>query len=134
MQAADMLRPGGLTLHSTCTFSPEENEQTIEYLLENHPEFTICEMEGYEGFSQGIPEASQSKREDLKKTVRIFPHRMEGEGHFLALLKKGEATPEGESEYGNGTPQDSRTRSRKGRSVSPENRSGCRENWRSSLL
>ncbi|OUP83041.1 SAM-dependent methyltransferase [Lachnoclostridium sp. An169] len=95
MQAADMLRPGGLMLYSTCTFSPEENEQTIEYLLENHPEFTICEMEGYEGFSEGIPEASQSKREDLKKTVRIFPHRMKGEGHFLALLKKGEATSAG---------------------------------------
>ena len=33
-QAAQMLRPGGMLLYSTCTFSPEENEQTIEYLLQ----------------------------------------------------------------------------------------------------
>ena len=88
-QAAEMLRTGGMLLYSTCTFSPEENERTIEYLLKEYPEFAICEMEGYEGFSCGMPEASETGNEELKKTVRIFPHRMEGEGHFLALLKKG---------------------------------------------
>ena len=91
MQAADMLRPGGMMLYSTCTFSPEENEQTIEYLLEQHPEFKLCEMEGYEGFSHGIVSAGTTGNEELEKTVRIFPHRMKGEGHFLALLQKGEA-------------------------------------------
>ena len=90
-QAAEMLRPGGMMLYSTCTFSPLENEQTIEYLLQQYPEFRICEMEGYEGFAQGIPEASESGDEALRRTVRIFPHRMKGEGHFLALLRKGEA-------------------------------------------
>lgn len=90
-QAAEMLRPGGMMLYSTCTFSPLENEQTIEYLLQQYPEFKICEMEGYEGFAQGIPEASESGDEALRRTVRIFPHRMKGEGHFLALLRKGEA-------------------------------------------
>lgn len=94
-QAAEMLRTGGMLLYSTCTFSPEENEQTIEYLLKEYPEFTICGMEGYEGFAQGMPEVTESKNEELKKTVRIFPHRMKGEGHFLALLKKGERTDEG---------------------------------------
>ncbi len=89
-QAAQMLRPGGMLLYSTCTFSPLENEQTIEYLLEQYPEFEICEMEGYEGFSAGMPEVTEKKDENLKKTVRIFPHRMKGEGHFIALLKKGE--------------------------------------------
>ena len=90
-QAAEMLRPGGMMLYSTCTFSPEENEQTIEYLLKQYPEFEICEMEGYEGFAEGMPEATEEKDEELKKTVRIFPHRMKGEGHFLALLRKGPA-------------------------------------------
>lgn len=92
-QAAEMLRPGGMMLYSTCTFSPEENEQTIEYLLNQYPEFEICEMEGYEGFAEGMPEATEEKDEELKKTVRIFPHRMKGEGHFLALLRKGPETP-----------------------------------------
>lgn len=89
-QAAQMLKEGGMLLYSTCTFSPEENEQTIEFLLEEFPQFAICEVDGYEGFSAGIPKASLTGNEDLKKTVRIFPHKMEGEGHFIALLKKGE--------------------------------------------
>ena len=91
-QAAEMLREGGMLLYSTCTFSPEENEQTIEYLLQEYPQFEICEMEEYEGFAQGMPEVSLTGDERLKKTVRIFPHRMKGEGHFLALLKKGAQT------------------------------------------
>ena len=88
-QAAEMLKPGGKMLYSTCTFSPEEDEQTIEYLLETHPEFDLCEMEGYEGFSSGMPETTASRDERLSRTVRIFPYRMKGEGHYLALLKKG---------------------------------------------
>ena len=88
-QAAEMLKPGGMMLYSTCTFSPEEDEQTIEYLLETHPEFDLCEMEGYEGFSSGMPETTASRDERLSRTVRIFPYRMKGEGHYLALLKKG---------------------------------------------
>ena len=87
-QAAQMLRPGGMILYSTCTFSPEENEQTIEYLLDQFPDFDVCEIDGYEGFACGMPEVTASKDKRLSRTVRIFPHRMKGEGHFLALLKK----------------------------------------------
>ena len=64
LKAADMLRPGGMLLYSTCTFSPEENEQTIEYLLQEYPEFKICEMEGYEGFADGI-QRELKNREDI---------------------------------------------------------------------
>ena len=88
-QAASMLRPGGMLLYSTCTFDPAENEQAIEYLLSQYPEFEICEMKGYEGFSRGMPQVTESQNPELEKTVRIFPHRMQGEGHFLALLRKG---------------------------------------------
>ena len=89
-QAARMLKPGGMILYSTCTFDPEENEGTIEYLLEQYPEFEIQEMLPYEGFAEGMPEVTKSKSEEFRKTVRIFPHKMHGEGHYLALLKKGE--------------------------------------------
>ena len=93
-QAAAMLKPGGMILYSTCTFDPLENEKTVEYLLETCPEFKICEMEGYEGFCEGIPKYVEDHSEEYRKTVRIFPHKMQGEGHYLALAKKGDDNTE----------------------------------------
>lgn len=94
LQAADMLRPGGLLLYSTCTFAPVEDEQTVAYLLENRPDMELAEMENYEGFSQGVPEWGNGNPE-LTKCIRIFPHKMNGEGHFLALFhKKGQSIQE----------------------------------------
>ena len=60
----------------------------VEYLLERHPEFEILSITPYDGFAHGIPELTKSKDEAYKRTVRIFPHKMKGEGHFLALLRK----------------------------------------------
>ena len=64
--AAVMLKPGGTIVYSTCTFSKEENENVIEYFLERHPDFTLEEME------------------------RFWPHKVDGEGHFVAkLVRRG---------------------------------------------
>lgn len=93
MQAAKMLRPGGQLLYSTCTFSPEENEEVIQYLLSVSPEFEIREMPGYKGFSEGRPDlVKDGGHPDLRKCIRIWPHKMSGEGHFIALLSKGKPT------------------------------------------
>ncbi len=97
-QAAAMLKPGGMILYSTCTFDPLENEKTVEYLLETCPEFKICDMEGYEGFCEGIPKYVEDHSEEYRKTVRIFPHKMQGEGHYLALVKKGDDNTERKNE------------------------------------
>lgn len=86
-QAVSMLKGGGMLLYSTCTFSPEENEQIIAWLLKEASGMKLLEMEGYEGFSKGLPNLADGNPE-LEKCVRIWPHRMEGEGHFLALLQK----------------------------------------------
>lgn len=86
LQSADMLRPGGLLLYSTCTFAPEEDEGTISYLLEQREDMELLELPAYEGFSPGVPEWGNGN-ENLRKCVRIFPHKMNGEGHFLALMK-----------------------------------------------
>lgn len=87
--AVAMLRPGGLLLYSTCTFAPAENEGSISWLLEEYPQMELLPMEWYDGFSAGRPEWGNGD-ESLKRTVRIWPHKMDGEGHFLALLKKRE--------------------------------------------
>ncbi|MCD8124058.1 MAG: RsmB/NOP family class I SAM-dependent RNA methyltransferase [Lachnospiraceae bacterium] len=77
-QAVHLLRPGGLLLYSTCTFSREENEENVERLLTAHPEMTLQPITPRPGFSEGF----------LPGTVRLWPHRVRGEGHFLALLEK----------------------------------------------
>lgn len=88
-QAARMLRPGGKMLYSTCTFDSRENEQIIEGLRTEYPEFRILDIRPYAGFCPGMPKTARPEDGDLKKTVRIFPHKMKGEGHYLALLQKG---------------------------------------------
>lgn len=95
-RAVSMLRPGGLLLYSTCTFSAEEDEQIIASLLQDCPELKLLEIPWYEGFAHGMPELADGN-EALRRCVRIFPHRMGGEGHFLALLRK---RPQAELEQG----------------------------------
>ena len=115
-QAAAMLKPGGMLLYSTCTFDALENEQTIEYLISQYPEFEVCPIESYDGFVQGMPEVTEGGNPGLAETVRIFPHRMKGEGHYLALLKK-EHSPELEE---NGNRQKCMSGQGKGRKLPEE--------------
>ena len=81
LQAASMLRPGGYLLYSTCTFSPEEDEANAEFLLENVPELSLVPLPLFEGASPGF---------GLPGVLRLFPHKINGEGHFLALFQKKE--------------------------------------------
>lgn len=87
LQAADMLRPGGLLLYSTCTFAPTEDEGVVSWLLENRPDMKLLEIPQHSGFSPGVPGWGNGM-ESLKRCVRLFPHKIDGEGHFMALLKK----------------------------------------------
>lgn len=80
LQAAQMLKPGGMMLYSTCTFSEEENEEVIAYLLSSRDDMELVTMVPYDGFTHG--------RMGLDQCVRIFPHKMSGEGHFMALIQK----------------------------------------------
>lgn len=99
VHAADMLKPNGQMLYSTCTFAPEENEGVITHLLAERPEMEIIPMDDYEGFSPGILSFDgQAFHEDCKLCRRIWPHRMAGEGHFLALLHKKESMESGAGE------------------------------------
>ena len=86
--ALKMLKPGGMLLYSTCTFSPEENEAAVMHMMKICPELEIVPVNRYLGFGEGMPHTVDGP-EDLKECVRIWPHKMQGEGHFLVLLKKG---------------------------------------------
>lgn len=93
VQAADMLLPGGMMFYSTCTFSPLENEKTITHLLKERPDMEVIPMEDYEGFAEGLTSyRGEVFDESCKLCRRIWPHKMSGEGHFMAFLHKKSGT------------------------------------------
>lgn len=90
--AAKMLRPGGTLVYSTCTFAPEENEGSISTFLNENPGFSIKKITAYEGFMPGRPEWAKAVPE-VRDTFRLWPHRLEGEGHYVAVLQKQGDSP-----------------------------------------
>lgn len=87
-EAVTMLKPGGTMIYSTCTFSKEENEQAIEYLLSLDESLHLEELPVFDGFDKGHPEWGLTGNRELTKCRRLWPHRIEGEGHFVAMVKK----------------------------------------------
>ncbi|MBQ5950929.1 MAG: RsmB/NOP family class I SAM-dependent RNA methyltransferase [Lachnospiraceae bacterium] len=83
--AAALLAPGGKLLYSTCTFSEEEDEDNVLWLLEQHPELSLVPVEKTGGMEDG--------RKGLSGCARFYPHRTVGEGHFLALFEKSADAP-----------------------------------------
>ena len=74
--AARLVRPGGRLVYSTCTFAPEEDELAVQAFLDAHPEFTPESVEA----PWFVPGENGS--------FRMWPHKLLGEGHFAAVLRK----------------------------------------------
>lgn len=85
-QAAKLVKPGGVLLYSTCSFSEAENEAVIRFFLEEHKEFYADEtVLSKELLQAGVCPGGETG------TVRMWPHKLQGEGHFAArLIKAGE--------------------------------------------
>ena len=100
--AAEMTAAGGTLVYSTCTFAPQENEQNAGLFLMRHTDFEIADLPAELGaefmertglsagsaqFAEGagIPEEI---RESLRGSIRLWPHKLEGEGHYLAVFRK----------------------------------------------
>lgn len=98
-EAVTMLKPGGKIIYSTCTFSPEENEQSIEYLLSLDDSLTLVELPMFDGWDKGHPEWGNTGNHELTKCRRLWPHRVKGEGHFVAMIEKKVCDNNSGSEY-----------------------------------
>ncbi|MEW4369072.1 RsmB/NOP family class I SAM-dependent RNA methyltransferase [Paenibacillus kandeliae] len=108
---ARMLAPGGRIVYSTCTFAPEENERSIAVFLDQHPQFSVTRPVDNEYFRSGRSDwaemveqeiaagqsvlnemaaqdapVSRVSLEQTADTVRLWPHHLEGEGHYIAVL------------------------------------------------
>ena len=84
--ALDLLKDGGKLVYSTCTFSKKEDEDIIEYALSICPNLKVLPIKSSNGFVSGLTDKT-------KNTVRLYPHKIDGEGHFVALLQKGDNKP-----------------------------------------
>lgn len=99
---AKMLKPGGRMVYSTCTFSPEENEEVVIRFLESHPDFALVPAPGVlKGLSKGRLDW-WGDQEELEGAYRIWPHKARGEGHFAALLEKKGEGPRARTRGGGG--------------------------------
>ncbi|MBQ7841684.1 MAG: RsmB/NOP family class I SAM-dependent RNA methyltransferase [Lachnospiraceae bacterium] len=112
--AAGMVRAGGRLVYSTCTFAPTEDEGSIYRFLQRHPDFYIEKADRFPGMEKGRSEWAENdisghfeatKQEPVQKTalsdcglentIRLWPHHLKGEGHYLAVLRKEGSVPEG---------------------------------------
>ncbi len=73
---ARLVRPGGRLVYSTCTFAPEENEMAVSAFLAGHPEFAAEQTQApwFTPAGEGM--------------FRLWPHKLLGEGHFAAVLRR----------------------------------------------
>lgn len=80
-EAAKILKPGGVLVYSTCTFSEAEDEAVIRNFLREHEEFSADDTI----LSEELVRAGVCPG-GLPGTVRMWPHKLCGEGHFVARL------------------------------------------------
>lgn len=94
--AAQMLAPGGRLVYSTCTFAPDEDEAAICRFIATHPEFRLVDTGLEDYFTAGNPRFLPDEVKavpGLEKTIRVWPHIVHGEGHFVAALEKSADCP-----------------------------------------
>ncbi|MDQ0657310.1 RsmB/NOP family class I SAM-dependent RNA methyltransferase [Paenibacillus sp. W2I17] len=96
--AARLLAPGGTIVYSTCTFAPEENEAMIAEFLNVNRDFVVMDIPEETGFAPGRPEwvrqmmpekaeETEAVLDQTRGTARLWPHLLEGEGHYVAVMQ-----------------------------------------------
>ena len=77
MKAYKCLKKDGVMVYSTCTFAVEENEEVVNYLLEN-TNASVIRIEKNKDFNESIGDFG---------AIRLYPFNFKGEGHFICLIK-----------------------------------------------
>ena len=92
LNLAPLVREGGYLLYSTCTYSPEENEENIAYFLKEREDYElVAPLDAVAAVTaEGISVNGLSDG-DRKKCRRFYPHLSEGEGQFIALMQRKHA-------------------------------------------
>lgn len=84
-RAADLVRPGGILVYSTCTLEPEENEQVVKAFLVEHSEFTPESLSDPLAF---FPFAGEDEIQASTGMLTLFPPRYGIDGMFIARIRR----------------------------------------------
>jgi len=88
-EAIGILKPNGILVYSTCTHAPEENEETVDYLLKNFPEMKIEKISLPIKYREGLTKwQDKIFSNEVKKSARIYPQDNDTEGFFIAKFRK----------------------------------------------
>lgn len=76
--ASFMVKPGGKISYSTCSLSPEENEEIINEFIKKHDDFKLIDISNNSFYSP----------DSLPQSIYYFPWEFKGEGQFVCVLQK----------------------------------------------
>lgn len=80
-----LLKVNGELVYSTCTYNMMENEENIQWFMNAFSGYELVDIKSDLGVSSGFQTDGLA---DTECTARVWPHHHEGEGHFIAKLKK----------------------------------------------
>lgn len=80
VSAAQLLKPGGTLIYSTCTIDPRENQELVSSFVQAHPEFRFDDIRPL------LPEGLRS--DAAEGYIQLYPHIHGTDGFFIARLKK----------------------------------------------
>lgn len=103
-----MLKSGGTMVYSTCTFAPSEDEEMLLWFLRTHPDYTVSDWKeaglptdaGLESgrcdfVSEEYLPLTEEEKNAIESSLRLWPHKLSGEGHFaVKLIKSGKLNTE----------------------------------------
>jgi NOL1/NOP2/sun family putative RNA methylase len=89
LMAFDLLKVGGTLVYSTCTYSPDENESAVQFLLDTRPaEIQPIAMDL--PHSPGLQQWKETSYDpSIKYCWRIYPQQIDTVGFFMARVNKG---------------------------------------------
>jgi len=86
--ALKILKPSGEMIYSTCTHAPEENEEVVQFLIDNFdieildPDLPLKTRPGLDSWE------NKKFSPQIKKCARIYPQDNNTEGFFVCKIKK----------------------------------------------